>query len=96
MDDTLALLLALASDPEEVEIMMISVTYGNVAVMKCLKNVVSLFYVLGQELEWRKTKGIHTDNFGVFKRYKPIVAVGPAHALDSEVLKKDGFRQFEP
>ena len=33
-DDVLALLLALASDPEELEVLLISVTYGNVDVQK--------------------------------------------------------------
>ncbi len=33
-DDVLALLLALASSPEDVEVCLISVTYGNVDVQK--------------------------------------------------------------
>jgi inosine-uridine nucleoside N-ribohydrolase len=34
VDDVLAMLLALASNPEEVEILMLSVTYGNVEVQR--------------------------------------------------------------
>jgi hypothetical protein len=34
VDDVLAMLLALAASPEEVEVMMISVTYGNVEVQR--------------------------------------------------------------
>ena len=34
VDDVLAMLLALASKPEEVEILMLSVTYGNVEVQR--------------------------------------------------------------
>ena len=33
-DDVLALLLALASSPEQLEVLLISVTYGNVDVQK--------------------------------------------------------------
>ena len=33
-DDVLALLLALASGPEQLEVLLISVTYGNVDVQK--------------------------------------------------------------
>ena len=34
MDDVLAMLLALAAKPEEIEILMLSVTYGNVEVQR--------------------------------------------------------------
>jgi len=34
VDDTLALLLALAAKPEEIEVLLISVTFGNVEVQK--------------------------------------------------------------
>lgn len=34
VDDVLAMLLALAAKPEEVEILMLSVTYGNVEVQR--------------------------------------------------------------
>jgi inosine-uridine nucleoside N-ribohydrolase len=34
VDDVLALLLALASKPEELELLLISVTYGNVEVQR--------------------------------------------------------------
>ena len=32
VDDVLAMLLALASKPEEIEVLLLSVTYGNVGV----------------------------------------------------------------
>jgi inosine-uridine nucleoside N-ribohydrolase len=35
VDDVLALMLALASSPEEIELLLISVTYGNVEVERC-------------------------------------------------------------
>jgi inosine-uridine nucleoside N-ribohydrolase len=34
VDDVLAMLLALSASPEEVEVVMISVTYGNVALQR--------------------------------------------------------------
>jgi inosine-uridine nucleoside N-ribohydrolase len=34
VDDVLAMLLALAAKPEEIEILLLSVTYGNVEVQK--------------------------------------------------------------
>lgn len=88
----LAMLLALASSPEEVELVMISVTYGNVPLQSCLKNVVSLFHVLDREMEWRKSQGQELG-FGSLRAFKPIVAIGPEHALEEEILKEDGFRE---
>jgi inosine-uridine nucleoside N-ribohydrolase len=35
VDDVLALLLALSASPEELEVAMISVTYGNVPLQRC-------------------------------------------------------------
>lgn len=93
VDDMLALLLALASSPEEIELVMISVTYGNVPLKSCLKNAVSMFHVLDKELEWRRTKG-KPEGFGSLKAYKPIIAVGPQHALEEEILMEDGFREY--
>ncbi|KAH8812821.1 inosine-uridine preferring nucleoside hydrolase [Xylogone sp. PMI_703] len=90
VDDVLAMLLALASSPDEIELVMISVTYGNVPLKSCLKNVVSLFHVLDKELQWRRSKG-KPEGFGSLKTYKPIVAIGPEHALEEEILMEDGF-----
>jgi inosine-uridine nucleoside N-ribohydrolase len=42
VDDVLAMLLALAASPEEIEVMMISVTYGNVEVQKYRAHMTSL------------------------------------------------------
>ncbi|KAI8629135.1 Inosine/uridine-preferring nucleoside hydrolase domain-containing protein [Xylariaceae sp. FL1651] len=89
-DDTLAMLLALASSPEELEVMMISVTYGNVPLESCLRNVVGLFKVLDHEMEWRKAQG-KPLGFEGLRTFKPIVAVGPEHALEDEILMADNF-----
>ena len=37
VDDTLALLLALSADPELLQLDLISVTYGNVEVERCVE-----------------------------------------------------------
>lgn len=89
----MAMLLALASSPEELEVLMISVTYGNVPLDSCLRNVVGLFHVLEHEMEWRKTQG-KPLGYEVLRTYKPIVAVGPEHALEDEILMADNFRKL--
>ncbi|KAK3900302.1 pyrimidine-specific ribonucleoside hydrolase RihA [Staphylotrichum tortipilum] len=89
VDDVLALLLALSASPEELEVAMISVTYGNVPLQKCLRNVVALFHVLEKEMAWRAAAG--KPAYGALGTYKPIVAVGAEHALEDEKLVEDHF-----
>ncbi|KAI1326272.1 Inosine/uridine-preferring nucleoside hydrolase domain-containing protein [Xylariaceae sp. FL0255] len=89
-DDILAMLLALSASPQDLEVMMISVTYGNVPLDGCLKNVVGLFKVLDLEMEWRKAQG-KTLGFEGLRTFRPIVAVGPDHPLEDELLVADGF-----
>lgn len=103
-------LLALAAKPEEFEILLISVTYGNVEVQRyvwsnrqfeyltdrvcsCLRNTVALFHVIEKEMEWRKSKGLPVG-FEAMQASKPIVAVGPMHPLEDELLMADYFRMF--
>jgi inosine-uridine nucleoside N-ribohydrolase len=86
------MLLALASSPEDLEIMMISVTYGNVPLENCMRNVVGLFKVLGKEMDWRKAQG-KPLGFENLRTFKPIVALGPEHALEDEILMADNFRE---
>ncbi|KAL2017549.1 hypothetical protein VTK56DRAFT_1983 [Thermocarpiscus australiensis] len=89
VDDVLALLLALSASPEELEVAMISVTYGNVTLQRCLRNVVALFHVLEKEMSWRVATGRPT--YGTLHAYKPIVAVGAEHPLEDEELVADHF-----
>ncbi|KAF4124023.1 Inosine-uridine nucleoside N-ribohydrolase [Geosmithia morbida] len=77
------------TDPE-LEVLMISVTYGNVPLQSCLKNTVTVFHVLEKELAWRRSTG-RAEKYETMKKSKPIVAVGPAHPLDVEELKADYF-----
>ncbi|KAK2073539.1 hypothetical protein P8C59_007819 [Phyllachora maydis] len=89
VDDVLALLLALSASPEELELAMISVTYGNVSLQSCLRNVVALFHVLEKEMSWRKTAGKKV--YAALGAHKPIVAVGAEHPLENEDLMADHF-----
>lgn len=61
-----------------------------VATGSCLRNVVALFHVLEKENAWRKASG-KPEGFETLKSAKPIVAVGPEHALDEEILAADDF-----
>ncbi|PHH86680.1 hypothetical protein CDD83_9890 [Cordyceps sp. RAO-2017] len=90
VDDVMAMLLALSASPEELQVAMISVTYGNVPLQSCLKNVVALFHVLEKELAWRKQTG-RAEGYGAMKACKPVVAVGAEHSLEDEVLMADYF-----
>ncbi|PNS18985.1 hypothetical protein CAC42_6080 [Sphaceloma murrayae] len=90
VDDILAILLAFASAPEELEILLISLTYGNVEVDKCLRNVISLFYHIHEEIRWRKQNGKPTG-YGALLASKPLVAVGADHPLADTMLMADYF-----
>ncbi|KAI9171372.1 hypothetical protein HJFPF1_00854 [Paramyrothecium foliicola] len=90
VDDVLAMLLALSASSEELDLAMISVTYGNVPLQSCLRNVVALFHVLEKELAWRKSTG-RSEGFEAMKASKPIVAVGAEHPLEDETLMADYF-----
>ena len=103
------MLLALAAKPNDMEIMLITVTYGNVDVQKsafpcqeprcslhlilssCLRNVVSMFHVIEQELQWRKSCGI-PEGFEQLKRSKPLVAIGAESPLGDQMRMADYFR----
>ncbi|TAQ87908.1 Purine nucleosidase [Chlorociboria aeruginascens] len=94
VDDILALLLALAAKSEEIEVLLLSVTYGNVEVQSCLRNVVALFHVIEKELEWRRGHG-KLEGFDTMKSSKPIVAIGADHPLEDELLMADYFHGID-
>ena len=77
VDDVLAILLALAAGTQDnLRILLISVTFGNVDVRSCLRNVVSIFHVLDRELEWRKAQQLDLG-FETARDHPPVkVAVG--------------------
>ncbi|EHK48031.1 uncharacterized protein TrAtP1_000745 [Trichoderma atroviride] len=90
VDDVMALLLALSASPEELELAMISVTYGNVPLQCCLRNVAALYHVLEKEFEWRKSQG-RPEGYETLKAHKTIVAAGAEHSLADPVLAADYF-----
>ncbi|KAK5708743.1 hypothetical protein LTR17_020397 [Elasticomyces elasticus] len=91
VDDILALLLAFATLPEELEVLLVSVTYGNIDVQNCLRNVVSLFYHIEKEITWRESQGRSSVGFETLRKTKPLVAVGPDHPLKDDTLMADYF-----
>lgn len=91
VDDILAMLLAFSGLPSEVEVLLVSVTYGNVDVRNCLRNVVSLFSIIEKEMAWRRAQG-RPVGFDTLRQSKPLVAVGPEHPLADEMLMADFFR----
>ncbi|KAK3056205.1 hypothetical protein LTR09_002712 [Extremus antarcticus] len=93
VDDILAILLACAALPSELEILLISATYGNIDVQSCLRNVVSLFYHIEKEIAWRRSVG-REPGFDAMRKSKPIVAVGPDHPLMDQKLMADFFRKL--
>ncbi|KAF2862777.1 inosine-uridine preferring nucleoside hydrolase [Piedraia hortae CBS 480.64] len=90
VDDILAMLLAFSAKPEELEVLLLSVTYGNIDVCSCLHNVVSLFHQIEKELAWRKASN-RPLGFETLRATKPLVAVGPEHPLADDMLMADYF-----
>ncbi|KAK6337591.1 hypothetical protein TWF730_002986 [Orbilia blumenaviensis] len=90
VDDILALLLALSASAEEIELLLVSLTFGNIDVENCLRNAISLFHVLEKELAWRKANG-KPLGYESLRKCKPIVAVGAEQPLDEQILMADYF-----
>ncbi|KAL9026835.1 MAG: hypothetical protein Q9196_004558 [Gyalolechia fulgens] len=90
-DDVLALLYALSCSPDDLEVLLISVTFGNVDVQNCLRNVVSMFHVIEEEMQWRKDSH-RPEGFDALRKSKPIVAVGANEPLGGERMKAAYYR----
>ena len=58
----------------------------------CLRNVVSLFHVLEQELRWRQERGSF-KGFQSLKNAPPLVAVGADGPLGDQLMLADYFRK---
>ncbi|ETN42859.1 uncharacterized protein HMPREF1541_02017 [Cyphellophora europaea CBS 101466] len=80
IDDILALLLALSSPAEELEVLLISLVRGNVDVHACLRNVVALFHTLEAECAFRKSHSLPLKLDGI-TAYKPLIAIGADEPL---------------
>lgn len=103
------MLLALSAAPEELDVAMISVTYGNVPltrygssayhmVTKANPVCSTLHNVVSLfhvlDKELEWRKSTgKPEGFGAMKASKPIVAVGPEHPLCDEELMADYFRK---
>ncbi|PLB35461.1 putative nucleoside hydrolase [Aspergillus candidus] len=90
IDDILGLLLALSAKPEEVEIELISLTFGNIEVRSCLRNVVSMFHILEREMQWRREQG-RPEGFDALRAHPPTVAVGAEDPLEEQKMLADYF-----
>ncbi|EGC43421.1 inosine-uridine preferring nucleoside hydrolase [Histoplasma capsulatum var. duboisii H88] len=95
IDDVLALLLALSSRSEEIEVKLISLTFGNIDVRSCLRNLVSMFHTIERELSWRRENG-KPEGFEALRACKPVVAVGANRPLQDEMMMADYFRETLP
>lgn len=84
------MLLAFSALPEELEVLLVSVTYGNIDVKNCLRNVVSLFFQIEKEIAFRQSQGLPLG-FDTLRQRKPLVAVGPEHPLADQMLMADYF-----
>ncbi|EJP70392.1 inosine-uridine preferring nucleoside hydrolase [Beauveria bassiana ARSEF 2860] len=94
VDDVMAMLLALSAKKEELEVVMISVTYGNVPLDCCGRNVVGMMQVIEKEMAWRKANG-RPEGFEALKACKPLVALGAEHPLEEKDLKFDHFHGLD-
>ncbi|KAF2221147.1 putative nucleoside hydrolase [Elsinoe ampelina] len=90
VDDILAILLAFSATSEELDVLLLSLTYGNVEVDKCLRNVISLLYHVHQEMRWRQQNG-KAPGFEALSASKPIVAIGAENPLADAMLMADYF-----
>ncbi|EXJ77761.1 DNA glycosylase [Capronia epimyces CBS 606.96] len=90
VDDVLAMLLAFAAKAEDLEVLLVSLTFGNVDVRNCLRNVVAIFHILEKELKWREKNGNPVGFEGITK-FKPIVAIGAEEPLQDRIESADYF-----
>ncbi|KAF2704542.1 nucleoside hydrolase [Pleomassaria siparia CBS 279.74] len=94
VDDVLAMLLAFSAKPEELEIMMLSITFGNVDVQNCLRNIITLFHYIEKEKTWRKENG-RPEGFETLNVRKPIVAIGAEEPLAEHMMVADFFHGID-
>jgi hypothetical protein len=86
------MLLAFSATPEEIEVLLISLTFGNIDVQNCLRNAVSLFHHMEREIEWRSKKGRELG-FETLRASKPLVTVGAEEPLAEQLMMADFFRK---
>ena len=79
------MLLAFSASRDDVEVSLISVTFGNIDLQNCLRNVISLFYHIRKEISWREDVG-RAPGFDALRNFKPVVAVGAESPLAANAL----------
>ncbi|KAI1542502.1 inosine-uridine preferring nucleoside hydrolase protein [Pyrenophora tritici-repentis] len=84
------MLLAFSAKSEELDVLMLSLTFGNVEVQK---NVVTLFHHIEKERAWRKENN-RPEGFETLSARKPIVAVGAEEPLAEHKMVADFFRKY--
>ena len=84
-------MLALTAKADEIEILLISLTYGNVEIPKCLKNVLALFNIIDLELDYRKKHDLPIG-FETLLKSPPIVACGADKPLETELIIASYYR----
>ncbi|KAK7890512.1 hypothetical protein LTR67_007720 [Exophiala xenobiotica] len=94
VDDVLAILLAFGAKAEDLEVLLISLTFGNVDVRSCLRNVVAIFHILEKELKWRAEHG-KAPGFEGITKYKPLVAIGADEPLQDTIESADYFHGID-
>ncbi|KAH7559624.1 hypothetical protein BM1_04561 [Bipolaris maydis] len=94
VDDVLAMLLAFSAKAEELDVLMLSLTFGNVQVQDCLRNVVTLFQQIEKERAWRKEHG-RPEGFETLNARKPIENLSPEEAAELQKVK-DQHSLFTP
>ncbi|KAI9670613.1 MAG: hypothetical protein M1831_005833 [Alyxoria varia] len=93
LDDVLAMLYAFAAKREELEIALISLTFGNVDVQNCLKNVMSTFHAINREQEWRQQND-RPRGFEALEAAPPIVALGADKPVQDQIIMADFFHAW--
>ncbi|KAK7534636.1 Inosine/uridine-preferring nucleoside hydrolase domain-containing protein [Phyllosticta citricarpa] len=94
VDDVLALLLAFSARSDELEVLGLSLTWGNIDVVSCLRNVVSMFHWIEKEMAWRKERG-QPEGFETLRNTKPFVAVGAQEPLADQIVMADYFHGID-
>ena len=86
------MLLAFSATPKEIEVLLISLTFGNIDVQNCLRNAVSLFHHIEREIDWRSKSGKNLG-FETLRASKPLVAVGAEEPRAEQLMMADFFRK---
>ncbi|KZF21235.1 nucleoside hydrolase [Xylona heveae TC161] len=94
VDDVLALLLALSAKAEEIEVLLVSLVYGNTNVHGCLRNLLSMFESIERERNWRIEAGL-PKGFETLERHPPVVAIGAEKPLEYEFVQMDRHPNYQ-